>query len=264
MIQSEDEVYQCTPELVLADVEESIQLAPVTFDGTITPLLESITPRFGSRLGGETITFRGQNFSATKSKYTILIDGVPCVASSTTTSSIRCTTGARDDLVEASLSILIEGTGLVALNEKKFLYVYKWSDGDQTWGGELEPMDGETIVIPTGMNLLVDIDASPKLMAVFVFGGLIFPSHTDPTHQRTFNAHYIFVHEGYMEAGTEEFPYTSKITITMHSKIDDPYLPIYGNKCIGLRFGTLDLHGIPKEPTWTTMESTVEAGATQI
>jgi hypothetical protein len=50
----------------------------------------------------------------------------------------------------------------------------------------------------------------------------------------------------------------------MHSKIDSPYLPIYGNKCIGLRFGDLDMHGVEKTPTWTKMEATVEKGATKI
>jgi hypothetical protein len=67
-----------------------------------------------------------------------------------------------------------------------------------------------------------------------------------------------------MELGTAEFPYTSKLTITMHSKIDDPYIPIYGNKCIGLRYGTLDMHGIPKNPVWTVMEKTAEAGEQSI
>jgi hypothetical protein len=67
-----------------------------------------------------------------------------------------------------------------------------------------------------------------------------------------------------MELGTEEFPYTSKLRITMHSKIDDPYLPIYGNKAIGLRFGTLDMHGVAKTPSWTEMEKTVEKGAKSI
>lgn len=50
----------------------------------------------------------------------------------------------------------------------------------------------------------------------------------------------------------------------MHSKIDDPYIPIYGNKCIGLRYGTLDMHGIPKNPVWTVMEKTAEAGEQSI
>jgi len=67
-----------------------------------------------------------------------------------------------------------------------------------------------------------------------------------------------------LEVGTEQFPYTSKITITMHGSISDPYLPIYGNKCIGLRYGTLDLHGVKREPTWTVLEKTVKGGENQI
>jgi hypothetical protein len=67
-----------------------------------------------------------------------------------------------------------------------------------------------------------------------------------------------------MEVGTEEFPYTSKITITMHSDVSDPYLPIYGNKVIGVRFGTLDMHGPTRTPTWTELEMTSEAGSTTI
>lgn len=99
---------------------------------------------------------------------------------------------------------------------------------------------------------------------MFVEGALIFPSHEDPAHHRTFDAHYIFVNgpESKLEAGTEEYPYTSKLTITMHSKITDPYIPIYGNKCIGLRRGTLDMHGIKKSTPWTVLEYTAEAGDT--
>jgi hypothetical protein len=62
-----------------------------------------------------------------------------------------------------------------------------------------------------------------------------------------------------MEVGTEEFPYTSKITITMHGALEDPYLPIYGNKVIAVREGTLDMHGVKKK-TWSVLEKTVEAG----
>jgi len=50
----------------------------------------------------------------------------------------------------------------------------------------------------------------------------------------------------------------------MHSSIDDPYLPIYGNKVIGVRYGTLDMHGVERTPTWTSLESTVEAGGSVI
>ena len=122
-------------------------------------------------------------------------------------------------------------------------------------------MEGESIWIPEGLNLLVDIDRSPVINAIIVEGSLIFqPVDNDPNHHRHFDASYIFVTGGKMEVGTEQFPYTSKITITMHGNITDPYLPIYGNKCIGLRYGTLDMHGIERTPTWTVLDSTVESG----
>jgi hypothetical protein len=122
-------------------------------------------------------------------------------------------------------------------------------------------MDDETVFIPKGLNLLVDIDHTPKLNAVLVEGSLIFPPHpTNKKHQRNFDARYVFVKGGYMEVGTEEHPYTSKITITMHGNIKSPYIPIYGNKCIGLRYGTLDMHGVQRKPTWTVLDKTVEKG----
>jgi len=67
-----------------------------------------------------------------------------------------------------------------------------------------------------------------------------------------------------MEVGTEEFPYTSQITFTMHGNISSPYLPIYGNKCIAVKKGILDMHGIPRTPTWTVLNETVLPKATSI
>jgi hypothetical protein len=40
-----------------------------------------------------------------------------------------------------------------------------------------------------------------------------------------------------MEVGTEEFPYTSKMTITMHGDVTTPAIPTYGNKNIAVRRG---------------------------
>ena len=78
-------------------------------------------------------------------------------------------------------------------------------------------MDMASIIVPKGLNLLVDIDTSPKINALFVEGSLTFAPSSDPNHVRRFDAMYIFVHSGgSMEVGTEEHPYTSKIYITMH------------------------------------------------
>jgi len=97
------------------------------------------------------------------------------------------------------------------------------------------------------------------LNLVIVEGSIIFAPDSDPNHERFFDAAYMFISGGLMEVGTEEFPYTSKITITMHGAIDDPYLPIYGNKVIGVRFGTLDMHGVERSPVWTFLDQTAES-----
>jgi len=116
------------------------------------------------------------------------------------------------------------------------------------------------------LNLLVDIDTSPELNAIIIDGGsLIFPSvDDDPDHHRTFDAHIIYCQNGYVEVGTEEDPYKSKLTITMHGKKYDPYVPTYGNKVIGIRWASIDIHGVPRTPTWTSLETTAFAGETTI
>lgn len=63
-----------------------------------------------------------------------------------------------------------------------------------------------------------------------------------------------------MEVGTEDFPYTSKLTITMHGDEYTPQLPIYGNKCIAVRNGLLEMHGKPVSHTWTDLWETANAG----
>jgi hypothetical protein len=50
----------------------------------------------------------------------------------------------------------------------------------------------------------------------------------------------------------------------MHSSLEDPYLPIYGNKVIGVRHGTLDMHGIERTPVWTKMENSLQIGESVI
>jgi hypothetical protein len=115
-------------------------------------------------------------------------------------------------------------------------------------------MFNESVWVPPGLNLLVDVDRTPMLNLVLVEGSIIFAPDSDPNHERFFDANFIFVRNGDMEVGTEEFPYTSKITITMHGSVSDPYIPIYGNKVIGVRHGNLDMHGVKREPTWTVLD----------
>ena len=99
---------------------------------------------------------------------------------------------------------------------------------------------------------------------VLVEGALIFTPHPDPTHISSFDAGYIFIKGGYMEVGTEEHPYTSKLTITMHGDVTSPANPTFGNKNIAVMQGTLSMVGKPRPVVWTLLDSTVLPNATQI
>lgn len=112
---------------------------------------------------------------------------------------------------------------------------------------------------------MVDIDNPPRLSALVVEGSLIFPEHpTDLTVQRTFDAGYIMVKGGYLEVGTEEMPYRGKLTITLHGDENSPYLPLYGNKVLAVRYGNLEMHGAPRSHVWTDLKSTANVGDTSI
>ena len=64
-----------------------------------------------------------------------------------------------------------------------------------------------------------------------------------------------------MEVGTEEFPYTSKLTITMHGDRTTPEIAIFGSKVIGVYQGQLEMHGPVRNPTWCQLNATAEIGS---
>jgi hypothetical protein len=98
-------------------------------------------------------------------------------------------------LRESTLKIFIKGKGLVSNNGLLFKYVSFWS-ADSTWGGEFAPMHMESIHVPKGLNLFIDIDETPEINLILVEGTLTIAPDADPNHHRKVNAHYIFVHHG--------------------------------------------------------------------
>jgi hypothetical protein len=69
--------------------------------------------------------------------------------------------------------------------------------------------------------------------------------------------------DGFLEIGTEDEKYSSKLTITMHGSKDSSELPVYGNKGIFVKEGTLDIHGIERI-SWTFLDVTVDIGSSEI
>ena len=117
------------------------------------------------------------------------MDGIECTPTEATATSVKCTSGRRPGYHnDPTLSIYVEGYGFVATQGLAFRYANYWSDED-TWGGEFAPLEGESVYVPTGLNLLVDVDETPVLNFVFVEGSIIFPPDPDPNHVRKFDAY---------------------------------------------------------------------------
>lgn len=126
--------------------------------------------------------------------------------------------------------------------------------------GEPPPMEGESIVIPAGQTILYDLATSPHLRLLLVEGHLEFLDTADVA----LHAEWIMVRGAgsALTVGREDAPFLHRATITMHGRrATAREIPSYGAKNIAVRYGTLDLHGMPKTPTWTRLGATVEAGA---
>ncbi|KAK3879633.1 hypothetical protein Pcinc_015818 [Petrolisthes cinctipes] len=160
--------------------------------------------------------------------------------------------------------------------------VYRWSD-KETWkdvpvgsGGHPTedeydfPVEGDRIIIPQGMWLLVDID-TPSLERVYVYGTLEF----EDTMDHVFNSTIIYIQGGSVIAGmTESDPFTHNLNIVLRGSLDstDPDnedfpmpsgVPNVGWKAIGV-FGQLALHGQLTGRTWMKLASTATAGQSQV
>jgi hypothetical protein len=194
-IDSNANAHKCPTKLFLDDVSQDVN--EVEYKGQLTPTLDEVTPRFGTVKGGTQVTFTGKQFSANKADYLITLDNIVCPVDSATSTSVTCTTAKRPGLPPFSQTIYIKGQGYVSNQGVKFTYVNVWSH-TETWGGEFAPVDGESIYVPKGLNLLVDIKTSPILNLVIVEGEIIFAPEVDPKHKRTFDCHYIFMNKGKM------------------------------------------------------------------
>ena len=122
---------------------------------------------YGSVEGNTPLTFTGSNLSTEIGKYTILLDGVECLVSEASIDSVKCTTQPRigEFLQDPTIEIWIQDKGLAAAEGVIFRYVSLWS-ASSTWGDLFAPVENESVVVPKGLHLLVDIDTSPKLQLV--------------------------------------------------------------------------------------------------
>lgn len=139
----------------------------VTYSHTKTSTVTGVSPSFGPSVGGTTLTITGTNFAP--SSLSVMIDGIACAISANTSNSITCTTGVRST-IPASNSFVIVSDGnpvLLTSTARPFNYIDRWSSQD-TWGGESIPREGDSIYVPKGMSLLVDVPSTPVLDSIIV------------------------------------------------------------------------------------------------
>ena len=142
-----------------------------------------------------------------------------------------------------------------------FYYIDRWNS-IWTWGGTGTPLAGELIHITAGQTILLDT-STPVLKMLLIDGGKLM--YDRDANGLDLNSEYILIlNGGSLEIGTEEEPYLNQASITMHGNVRCTELPIYGCKTLGVREGTLDLHGQFIPMTWTYLAQTAAAGDTEI
>jgi len=151
---------------------------PVSWTGKVeyqdakTAKITEITPMTASPAGGENITINGINFGTDASLVSILIDGIACTVNTITNTQIECQVGARPTIPSANTFEVKIDQNRVPVTCDNFTYAFRWSD-PATWGGDIPPIDGDTVYVPKGMVLLVD-QSTPKLQIIVVEGAIIF------------------------------------------------------------------------------------------
>ena len=106
--------------------------------------------------------------------------------------------------------LTIDGVGAAAAGPNaSYSYVDLWSQ-PSSWGGNPPPTNGDTVVIPEGQSIVLDI-SPPYLYMVVVMGNLTFDRR-----DIELNTSYIFVQGGSLTIGTEDEPFTQRAIITLH------------------------------------------------
>ena len=136
-----------------------------------------------------------------------------------------------------------------------------WSD-PATWGGN-KPVAGVAVVVPAGLNLILD-ENTPDLGPVTIRGSLTFK----PGAEVELKASVIMIQStGALRAGSADSPFTGKATITLTATDPqaDPSLLAMGTRGILVYAGgTLALFGHAPAVTWTRLNAHGDVAATEL
>lgn len=148
--------------------------------------------------------------------------------------------------------------------------VSTWRFASEGWGGYDPsgnyhlPVDNDNVIIPEDLYVVVDT-VLPKMKILQIDGILELDNGRDHELQ----AELIFINGGQLIVGWEDNPIQTDVKIILNGvkdflnyRLPDKYTLI-GGKGIGV-FGGLDLHGKPRHPSWTQLQTTAAVGTNQI
>ena len=229
-----------------------------SFSDALTPRVTSVSPNRGSTAGGTMLTITGSGFNVDDR---VTIGGRACIQSTQDRTQFQstayyCTTAASSVTTE-SVDITLTsatGNGNALIDSGKYQFVDLWSR-KTTWGGDLPPVAGDSVVVSEGQTVMLDV-SPPKLYLIIVMGHLMF----DDTKNLTLECTYIMVNFGRLTIGTLEKPFRNLATVRLYGNRLTPEIPVHGAKVIAVRNGAIDIHGIPRYPTWTKLAATAGEG----
>jgi len=121
----------------------------------------------------------------------------------------------RKDLLIEGIRCL--GGCLSAIEEIELGDAVYWSSPD-SWDSGVLPVEGETVEIKSGVNMILDLPETPILKMLTVNGRLSFLQQEGNPMDINLHAYHIFVRAGEFFIGSEEVPFANKATITLYGE----------------------------------------------
>ena len=226
-----------------------------TYMYSLTPQLTSLYPTIGGTAGGTTITIIGSGFISSNTTVSIGNRDNQCDISDINDTTIVCQTGAFGRTVKAEIFIIVNGNFAIT-SGLTFYYIDLWSS-NFTWGEHSPPVDGDFVVVPRGQTVAIDVDTAILSFLLIQGGTVMFLDESNVSLHTQF---VLITDNGTMQAGTEGEPFTHKLEIVLYGHSLSTELPVYGAKTLAVRNGTLDLHGMEVNVTWTKLAVTASPG----
>jgi len=138
-----------------------------------------------------------------------------------------------------------------------------WSNAE-SWESGVVPVEGDTVEILSGVNMLLDIEETPIFASLEINGRLSFLDDDKDIHLR---ANKIFVRAGEFFIGTATAPFSRNATISLMGDQETETLTLGGtvdggNKVLGI-VGQVEFYGTTRDRMGRLL-SEVSAGSTTI